>query len=174
MAAPQDTNLRSFLTVVLATQYKRTDINTSPEGVRDNIDFNDIQHVFENGNGDDRANLQFHSRRNLIDTTELLDLDGILTNKWGQTLDYDAVKIIVIRNRETEDGREIKVNFKDEQYNIGPGGSRTIVEPNSNGIASLVSSGSTEEGQMTVVATGDVTYDLFIIGSFRELTSSSG
>lgn len=174
MAAPQDTNLRTFINVVLATQYKRTDIPTVPEGVRDNIDFTDIQHALENGNGDDRANLQFHTQRNLINTSETLDLDGVLTNKWGQTLDYDAVKALVIFNRETEDGREIKVNFKDEQYNIGPQGSRTIIEPNSNGIASLVSSQSTEEGMITVVATGDVTYDIFIIGSFRELTSSSG
>lgn len=169
-----DTRLETRLRFNLSTTYRKTDQPTNPAGLKDNINYSDIAIAIANGRGLNKANLQYHSRRRLVNTTETLDLDGVLTNKWGEALNYDAVKVLVIRNRETVAGRTLQANFKSEQYNIEARGSRIIVEPGNAGIQAITESGSQEEGLITLIATGDVTYDIFAIGSDMESSSTSG
>ena len=172
MGAPSDTSLTTKFRATLATKYKRTDLPLNDTGITD-----DIKYLFDltltNGRGTNKANLQWSSRRQLVDSTELIDPDGVLTNNWGQTLDYDAVKIIIIKNRETDQERYIDVTFKNERYIIGANGARIIIEPVSFGVQSTVSSSSGEEGSLSVTAVGSVTYDIIIIGASGEESSSS-
>lgn len=176
MGAPSDTKLVLQYRANIVTNYKRTDNSLSVSGgkTKDNIQYSDINHSFLNGRGDSRVNLQYHKRRRLINTTETLDLDGILKNVWEQTLNYDAVKFLLIKNRETTDNQYIEVTFKHEHYFIGPGGSRIICEPQGCGMSPTSSSQSEEEGMITITAKGDVTYDIIIVGSDAEKSSSSG
>ncbi len=173
MGAPSDTKLTTFLRTVLSTKYKRTDVGLNPETLKDDLTFSfDVNLV--NGRGTDKANLQWYDRRTLVDDTELLDLDGVLTNKWNQILDFDAVKILLIKNRETDQQRYLDVTFKNDRYIIGAGGLALRIEPVSFGVQSTVSSSSQEEGNITITAVGSVSYDIIIIGASGEQSSSSG
>ena len=173
MGAPSDTSLTTFLRLILSTNYKRVDLPLTPDQNKDNINYSfDIS--LTNGRGNDKANLQYNQRRTLKDASELLDLDGVLLNNWGQTLDYDAVKILIIKNRESDQQRYLDVTFKNDRYIIGAGGMRVLVEPISFGVQSTVSSSSSEEGNITITAVGQVSYDLIIIGASGEQSSSSG
>jgi hypothetical protein len=174
MGAPADTNLTvQTIRVTLATIYKRIDKPVVPQDVADNIEYVDISKQLVNGRGTDKANLQYHSRRRLVDASETFDLDGVLVNVWQETLDYDAVKIIIIRNRETANDRFLQYGFKNEAGNIGPQGARLILEPGEGGVEALTKSGSSEEGLLTITADGDITYDLIIIGADSEESSTT-
>lgn len=172
MGAPSDTKLTTFLRTIFTTKYLRTDLSANQEAK------DDLQYVFEanftNGRGTDKANLQWSSRRTLVDNTELLDPDGILTNLWGHILDYDAVKILIIKNRETDPQRYLDITFKNDRYIIGAGGHLIKSEPISFGVQSTTSSSSFEEGNITITAVGSVSYDIILIGASGEQSSSSG
>jgi hypothetical protein len=174
MGAPSDTLLQSFLRVNLSTQYKRSDLPLNLTNSKDDLSFNDISHILTNGRGKDKANLQHYSRRRLINATEVIDIDGGLTNVWGHTLNYDAVKQLLIYNRETALDRYLEVTFKNERYYIGPQGYRVAGEPYHGGIEAITSSGSAEEGALTIASNADISFDLIVIGSSGESSSSSG
>jgi len=152
----------------LGTTYRRVETIPGRGNPSDDLDYTDCSFNWTNGSGINRADIQHHSRRQLINSTELIDLDGGLTNEFGDTLDFDAVKLLIIRNRQTEQNRWLEVRFKDERYYIGAQGFRVVVEPGSVGLAAIVSSASSEEGQMTVSSNADITYDLILIGSVQE------
>ena len=175
MSAPSDTNLKLTGRLVVQSLYKKIDVDLNPNTLRDDIDFKDIRFEFNNGRGPQRVNLQFYERYTLNNGAKVYNLDGGLVNRWNDTLNYDSVKLIVIRNNSLIDSRKfIQVNFKNEQYYIGPTGSRVILEPAAEGISPLISSGSSEEGSLTVQTDEEVSYDLLIWGSDNVSSSSSG
>jgi len=162
---------------ILNTQYRNIESLTNPTGLVDNLNL-DFSRELADGSGLDRADLQWHDQRQLINATEVLALDGALTNKWGDSLDFDAIKGIFIQNREQGSEpaggddetsyRILEVHFKNESYYIGPNGIRWILEPGPGGILSIASSGSEIEGSITISSNADVTYDIVLIGSRNE------
>ena len=174
--------LSAQLNLSLITQYRNVEVLLNPDNLLDNLNV-DFSDELTDGSGLNKADLQFYDRRQLINATEILDLDGTLQNKWGDLLDFDAIKCLIIHNRETDlveppgpayagNLKNLLVTFKTERYNIGPSGTRVIIEPAQPGIPAIVRSGSQEEGAMTISTSADITYDLIIIGSQNE--SSSG
>ncbi len=161
--------LTTDIKVALKTTYKRTDEPQNTDGLFDNLNYNDIVRHFDNGSGVNRAELQYHERKILDTSTEIIDINGGLENKWGDILAFQAVKLIVINNRSTSG--TLTVTFKNEIYVIGPGGARVVGEP-TTGIEAILSSTSSEEGALTITSDDIVTYDLIIIGATRESSSS--
>lgn len=168
MTTPSDTLLSSKSRFSLNATYKRTDL---PGIDKQTINLNG-NFTWDNGAGKDRANLLYLAKRRLISSSEELDLDGILTNNWGQTLNYDSVKFIWLKNLETTSGRYLQFTFKSERGNIGALGYRVIVEPDNPGITAFTASGSAEEGVITLTSNADITYEIAIIGSHAESSST--
>ena len=165
--------LSAILTTRLETNYKNTQVLLNPSRLLDNLTV-DISQSLSNGSGLNKADLQWYDRRQLINATEVLALDGTLQNNWGDFLDFDAIKILIIHNREQDISplKLLEVQFKNERYYIGPNGKRTIVEPGPGGILSIVSSASQEEGSIVISSNADITYDIVLIGSRNESSSA--
>lgn len=170
------------LIVALQTSYKNIEVLLNPTALLDNLNV-DFSQGLTDGSGLGKADLQWYDRRQLINATDLLVIDGGLTNNWGDALDFDAIKILIIHNRESQlfapagppyagGHNNLNVAFKDNLAIIGPGGTVIYIEPSTHGIPSIVLSGSQEEGTIQIVAGTDITYDIIIIGSRDE--SSSG
>lgn len=175
MTAPSDTTLSYNIRLLLQTAYRKVDQQLNPLNLIDNLSFDGLKQSYENGRGPRRANLQYYDRWTLNNSSKVYNLDGGVTNKWNETLNYDSVKTLVVYNRASVgESKYIQVNFKNEQYIIGPQGSRVIHEPDAKGIQPIVSSGSAEEGQLTIQSDSKVTYDLIILGSDSVSSSSSG
>jgi hypothetical protein len=155
-------------------KYSRTDIlDGNASGQRGDVLYSALRRTFSNGRGGrNYADLFFPKRYTLDNSVLSLDLDGVLTNVWGDVLNFDAVKLLVINNLETTVGRNLAVRFKDERYYIGPNGFREICEPFGTGIQSIVSSSSSEEGGLIFSTDNSVTFDVLIIGSSQESSSS--
>ncbi len=169
-----DRTLKVNFTGAIECKYRRTDTPISPDAVASDVRYSDTKVAFTNGNGAGKVDLLYFKRHTLDNSVLVLDLDGGLQNLWNDTLNYDAVKLLMIVNRETTYGRYLTVQFKDERYNIGAGGKRIIIEPQGKGIEAFVSSGSSEEGALTFSSDTSVTFDLLIAGSSQESSSSSG
>ncbi len=168
------------LIVKLQTAYRNTEVLLNPTSLIDNLDV-DFSQGLNDGSGLNKADLQWYDRRTLINALEVLDLDnGTLVNQWGDPLDFDAIKYLIIHNRQTNlldpdfgiNNTNLLVIFKSERYNIGALGTRVIIEPSTRGIPAIIASGSEEEGQIQISSAANVTYDIIIIGSQNE--SSSG
>lgn len=158
----------------ISAVYRNTSKAANLKQIKDVLAYTDFKTTFIEGSGLNRANLVYYTRSRLQNATEYYNLDSVLQDIYGNYLNYDAVHILGIKNRETTLHRLIEVRFKDEKYHIGPQGGRIIIEPFGPGIEELVSSASFEEGQISVTSNADVTYDIIIIGSSRESSTSSG
>lgn len=166
--------LRIALTGGLNVRYYRTDIPISALGVNAGFDYIELKKILEHGSGGSRCNLLHFSTRNLVNAVEVIDLNGGLSNYWGDQLNFHAIKILIIRNREGQDGKNLQARFKNETYYIGPGGYRVIMEPFGQGIMAFNSSESSEEGSLIFSTDTDVSFDLIVGGSSDESSSSSG
>lgn len=173
MGAPSDVELKSNIKVALSTQYKRTDKTLNTTNLNDNLNIR-LGFILNNGAGKDKANLQWYSTRRLISTSETIDVDNDLVDNFGNSLNFDAINYMLVRNLETVSGRYLQVNFKSEQYYIHSGSLRVIFEPFGAGITAISQSGSAEEGNITVSSNADITYDIVLVGSHAESSSSSG
>lgn len=177
-----DTLLSAAFTGVLSADYLRTDVPISgPQNIRQNIRYADLKTLFTNGDGNYKANLLFENRYSLPGhTTQIINLNGGILNRWDQPLNFNAVHMLVVHNRSDIDlGTTIEFTFKNEVYSIGPQGSRVIIEPSTPGInvfgAISATSHSSEEGHITITTAEDACeVDLIIIGSRYEESSSSG
>lgn len=169
-----DRRLKAGFTGSLSTEYRRTDIleGDSSRAAND-ILYTNLRNNFSNGRGGrNKVDLQYIKRYTLNNSVLSLDLDSGLTNIWGDTLDYADVKLLIIKNLETTFGKNLAARFKDERYYIGPEGSRVIIEPAGQGIQAIVSSSSSEEGGLIFSTDTSVTFDVIIIGSSQESSSS--
>jgi len=173
VGAPSDVTLKTNVKFALSTQYKKTDQSLNAQNLADNLSIR-LGFLLGNGAGKDKGNLQWYSTRRLVNTSETLDPDGVLTDNFGNSLNYDAVKVMLIRNLETASGRFLQVTFKSERYNIGPSGYRAIYEPFNGGIEAFTLSDSEEEGLISLTSNADITYDIVLIGSHAESSSDSG
>ena len=167
-------NLRIAITGAVNVNYFRTDRPITNQGVATNLNFTDYKQIFTHGSGAGKCNLFHFSTRNLVNNVEIINLNGGLSNEWQDELNFNAIKVIVIRNKETSLGRFLQVRFKNDIYYIGPGGTRIILEPQGIGVAPFVSSSSSEEGSLIFSTDTDVTFDLLLGGSSDESSSSSG
>jgi hypothetical protein len=155
-------------------KYGRTDIlGGDPKLGRNDVLYSLLRRNFNNGaGGRNYVDLNYVKRYTLNNSVLSLDLDGILTNIWGDTLNYDSVKFLVINNLETLAGRYLTYRFKDERGNIGPEGFRVICEPCGMGIQAIVSSSSSEEGGLIFSSDTSISFDVIIVGSSQESSSS--
>lgn len=168
-----DRQLTLTFTGGILARYKRTDTPISPNTNSGDVNYNDLKFEFAFGSGNSRVDLLHADRYTLNNNVLIFALDGGIQNVWGDYLDFDSVKCILIRNRETADDRYLDVRFKNEHYVIGPGGFRIIVEPKSKGLQATGSSSSEEEGSLVVSTDSNVEFDLIICGSTQEQSSSS-
>jgi len=166
--------LRVDLTGLLKTSYKRLDLPIPDQRSKEDIQYSDFRTTLLHGSGLNKANLQFQRRETLNNATLIYNLNGGLKNSWQDELNFNAVKLLLIKNRETTVGRILQVRFKNEIYYIGPNGFRLIGEPYMEGIQSILSSDSSEEGSIIFSTDTDITFDVVIIGSSEESSSSSG
>lgn len=172
-----DTHLDKIaLDVTFTSIYRRTDKAANQLDIRDALRYINLKKSFVHGNGDNRANLIYYTRSTLVNAIEYWDLDGVLQDVFGNFINYDSVKALIIHNTEliTTDNASLRVHFKTERYNIGPQGFRVLWEPKGQGVMSEASSGSQEEGKIQVESNASVTYDIIIVGSSMESSSSSG
>lgn len=167
-------SLRISVTGGIQCNYTRTDIPMSTQGVTQNVNYTRPNRIFTHGSGAGKCNLLHYSTRTLDNTVEAINLNGGLSNVWGDQLNFNAIKIIEIHNKESQAGRFLLVRFKNDIYHIGPGGTRRILEPQGLGVASIVSSQSSEEGSLVFSTDLSVEFDLIIGGSSDESSSSSG
>lgn len=165
--------LQTQLDIVLACDYRRIDNELNLNNIRDNLRYIDLKDVLGTGNGTDKANILFHTRSTLNNTTEFWDLDGTLEDVFGDLLNYDAVKAIIIKHITDLTNAYLKVEFKNEVWYIGPNGFRVAWEPYREGISPLVSSASQEEGRIKVTSFQNSEYDIIVIGSTQEASSFS-
>lgn len=166
--------LRVDFTGLFKTTYKRLDLPIPDSRAKEDIQYSDFVTTLTHGAGAGKANLQFQRRETLNNNVLIYNLNGGLSNSWGDQLNFNAVKFVIIRNRETDVGRNLEVRFKNEVYYIGPGGTRIIAEPRNEGIIAFNSSESSEEGSVIFETDTEVTFDVIIIGSTEESSSSSG
>lgn len=175
-----ETLLSVAFTGVLSCDYLRTDVPISGnQNIRQNIRYADLKTLFTNGDGDYKANLLYEDRFTVTaGGVRIIDLNGGLLNRWDQPLNFNAVHLLVVRNRNPFTNRAILgVGFKNEVLLIGPQGSRVIIEPIHDGMVVYpgLSSSSSEEGHLQLTALdGDIEADIIIVGSRYEVSSSSG
>lgn len=165
---------KAVLRFVLSTQYKNTSESAlNPKGIKDNLNYTYSKEFTDGTGGALKLRLQYYDQRTLADAaSDVLNLDGgsAVTDKWGNSLQYEATKVLIIENTQTEDGRYLKVTFKDEIYYIAPGGIRIAIDPHTSGIEEETPSGSEpDEPAITITADGgEVTYNIFVLGSTSE------
>lgn len=161
------------INATVTAQYRRTDDQVNPLSIVDNLQYVKLKDSLSNGHSLNEANLLAHFQSTLNNNTEYWDLDsGNIYDAFQNLLNFDAVKCLIIKNLSTDHDLYLEVHFKNERYYIGPNGYRLIWEPAGKGIAAIVSSGSHEEGKISVTSNGLITYDFIIIGATDE--SSSG
>lgn len=173
--------LNASFSGTLSVQYRNTDTaEAGSNNTRDDVRYTDMNQALAFGTGLKQSDLSFHERVTLVGpVVNSRDYDDGFDDVWGVLLDFNAIKLLVIHNREATNLRPmrfLKVTTKTESFWIGPGGSRVISEVDGTGLRGEdESSSSVDEGDLILEVTGsyDVTYDLFIVGASAE-TSSSG
>lgn len=74
----------------------------------DRLAYNAAQSLAD-GVGEQQADLLFHDSRSLAAAAEDLDLSGVLTDAYGNTLAFAAVKVILIKNKSVTAGEVLAV-----------------------------------------------------------------
>lgn len=165
---------KALMRFVLNTQYKNTSESAlNPSGIKDNLNYSYSKEFTDGTGGALKLRLQYYDQRTSGDgVADTITLDGpsAVTDKWGNSLQYDATKVLVIENTQTQDGRYLKVAFKDEVYYIAPGGIRIAIDPHTSGIEEETPSGSEPDEPVITITPdgGEVTYNIFVFGSTSE------
>lgn len=169
-------SLELSITGSIAATGLRTDILTSDNAPKDILNY--IKHVilFQNGAEVNEAEILYHNSRNFVAPgPEVINLDGGLTNVFGDVLDFHTIKFLVLRNNEvvTSD-KFILVTVHGEQYYIGPQGFRMLIEPAVTGLEKSGASSGGDFGNLSISGVDNVNYDLIIAGSTGVVNISSG
>ena len=126
------------------------------------------------GKGLDQADRMWHDSRQLIETSEDLDLAGGVTDGLGETITFAKVKCIAIFNKATSVGFNLTVGGAaanqlinwvgdaSDKIVIGPGGCLVLWNPSAAGYA--VTAGT---GDLLKIDSGGntVDYEIIIIGA---------
>ena len=139
-----------------------------------------------NGVGENQANIMWKDRRIVTVATpaDLLDLNGVLTDVFGDTLTFTSVKAMRIINRGEPDGSGGWTQTAGEDLLIGPSGALGFAEWLNDDVtaAFLLRSGgsftvaapiegwtvSGSESLLTIThdgSLGDIEYDIVLIGT---------
>lgn len=125
-----------------------------------------------NGTGAGQGNMIWHDQRSVGTSGEDLDLAGGLTNAFGSTVTFTAVKGIlvyaspansgnVIVSRPASNGLVLFAAASDALAGLTPGGIFLFTDPSAAGLAVTASSGDLLNVD---ASTGTVTYDVWIWG----------
>ena len=166
MAATLDT---TTVTVSVAAQLLNAlDLGTAkaPSGLK-------RTYTFTNGTGANQAGNVFADQRTTDDTGESLDLSGVLTNAFGEVVSFTSVKALIIR-ADAANTVDVVVGAGGVNSFVGwvgdasdtvvikPGGMFALIAPDATGYP--VTAGTGDLLQIAASATGNVTYDVVVIG----------
>lgn len=173
------TLLSAVFTGVFSADYFRTDDPISGnQGIRQNLRYGDLKTLFNNGDGDFLANLLYDERITIdAGSIRLLNINSGLLNKFGQELNINAIKLLIVRNRSSLG--PFKVILKQNQNTVMPEGAIIMIAPLGAGLDVTIgaSSSSSEEGTLQLdnsTGVDSVECDVIILGSRFEQSSSSG
>lgn len=164
------TSLTSQLRLTLGWQYQNTlDLST----VADNGSIQ-LDDDLENGSGLDQANLVWHDRRTLAAAAnDDLDLAGVLSSGFGQTVSFAKLKGMLIHNRATSAGEVLHIGGGSNPISDWIGASGDIVKVGPNGILLLwnpslagyaVTASTADILRITNAGSGSVDYDILLLG----------
>lgn len=130
-------------------------------------------YTFTNGTGANQAGQVFADQRTTDDTGEDLDLAGTLTNAFGETITFTAIKAIVIRASSSNTLNVVVgaggansfvgwVGDASDTIVIRPGGTFALIAPDATGYA--VTAGTGDLLKVAASAAGNITYDVVIVG----------
>lgn len=161
-------NLQCGMTGNFYANYARTDQDLNPNDLKDLLKYTSLNFALDNGVEDSQCDLLYYSKRTYIPSSaENINLDTALQNKWGDTLNFYYVKIMIIKNLTAVDtvipNGFLSVSYLDERYNIGPRGRRFIMER--KGIRSDPAQSAGVGGVLTLQSDDQIEYDLIILGS---------
>jgi len=162
------TNLSATLNLVLGATFTNALDNTT---TKDALSL-DLTDTLANGTGTDQANQIWHDRRTLAATSENLDVAGGLTDPFGATVTFTAIKCILIHNRETTAGYDLTIGGGTNALVnwVADSSDKVVIGPNA--VFLLWHPGA---GYAVTAGTGDilkidagantVTYDIVLIGT---------
>lgn len=129
--------------------------------------------AFTIGTGSGAVDVMWRDQRQLVGTSEDLDLAGVLTNQFGAVATFAKVRGIYIRNTETGAGKTLSVGgaaanqfltpfgAADDKVKIGPGGVLMLTSP-VDGFA--VTAGTGDKLKIDAGAQ-TITYEICIVGT---------
>ena len=130
-------------------------------------------YTFLQGTGANQAGSVFADQRTTDNTGESLDMAGGLTNAFGETITFTSIKGLAIR---ASSANTVDVVIGGAATNafasifgdasdtliVKPGGLQLLVDPGATGYA--VTPGTGDLLKIAASATGNVTYDIVLIG----------
>jgi hypothetical protein len=164
------TTFTGTLTVNLVGSYAKSSDLVSMPGV---IGYA-IASTYANGTGSNQANAFWSDTRTLAATNESFDLNAI-TDDYGATLNFTAIKLILVKNKSTTTGQYLTLsgNFWDgDTSNLGPlGGTSPVAYIGPSGMflwESPINGATvtnTTKDTLTVTNTVSFDYDILIAGT---------
>lgn len=126
-----------------------------------------LAQAYTSGTGANQANQWFADTRTLAGSAESLDLFGGLTDDFGTTINFTAIKELVIRSQSTTSSEVISVFGNWYTGNIG---TSAVVDPSGLLIISSPIDGHPVTNSSKDILTLDpnldtITYDIFLIGT---------
>ena len=146
---------------------KSLDLSTPIDAVN-----KDEKTAFTNGTGADQGDLLWHDTRTIVASgTDDLDLNGVLTDAFGDTVSALRVKAIYIKNTSAVATIGVAAapaagwtNFPFSSVAMQPGESRSALSPGATGLA--VTAGSSDTIRVTNNDGGNAaTYDIIVIAA---------
>ena len=135
----------------------------------------DFTHLLSSGTGANQASNLYHAERTLTaSATENLDLAGSLTNGFGVTLTFTAIKAVLIRAKSTNTNNvqvggaasnawATWVADSSDIVSVKPGGTLLIVAPDATGFAVTAATGDILKVANSAGSTS-VIYEIIILG----------
>jgi hypothetical protein len=154
---------------------KPLDLTTAEDALNE-----DYKTVLADGTGDDQADLVWHDRRTIAaSSNDDLDLAGVLSDAFGDTVSFARIKGIFIRNRSDQQGTpteaQIQVGGGSNVFASWLGASGDIVKIDAGGMFLLTN--PTATAYAVTAGTGDILrvtnndgsdqaeYDIIVIGA---------
>ena len=127
--------------------------------------------VFTNGTGADQANMIFSDQRTIGASPDDLDLSGSLSNAFGTTISFTAIKGIIVFAASANsgnvtlggDGSAAFINWVSDSSDsivIKPGGMFALIDPSAGGYGVTNSTADV----LQVAGTQNDIYDIILIG----------
>ena len=154
---------------VTGTQTNAADLSTPSDAASKNFLLS-----LATGTGANQADLIFHDQRTTDDTGEELDMAGTLTDKFGATITFARVKAILVFaaaantldvqvGGSASNGFNTWVGAAGDLVAVKPGGAFVLATGDATAYAVTASTGDLLK--IAASASGNVTYDIVIIGA---------